>query len=107
LRPTGHWFARPSQPISKLVPAFFFDGQIFAPRQQVLVHPGDKGQDGRSIHSSQPLAPFGCYKTVADEVRRGYVGKGNIGQQVDDLTLFQSAYYVGCRNLVSWEAHIR
>jgi hypothetical protein len=48
-----------------------FGGQIFDPRQQLLVHHASHvGQDARPIHWFPP--PSGCCKTVAGEVRRGY-----------------------------------
>ena len=54
-------------------------GQIFVPRQQLLVHrPRDVGQDARPIHQSHPTAPFGCREIVEGEIRRGHNGDAQI-----------------------------
>jgi hypothetical protein len=56
-----------------------FGGQIFVPRQQLLVHHASHvRQDARPIHSSRPPRPFGCGKNVADEVLRDYDGDAQI-----------------------------
>jgi hypothetical protein len=53
-----------------------FGGQIFVPRQQLLVHHSrDEGQDARPIHSSSTSA-IDCLKIVASATRRGYAGNG-------------------------------
>jgi hypothetical protein len=56
-----------------------FSDQIFAPRQQLLVHhPRDEGQDARPIHSSSTPADSRLIasKIVASATRRGYAGRG-------------------------------
>jgi hypothetical protein len=65
-----------------------FGGQIFIPRQQLLVHrPGDVGQDARPIHSSSTPADSRLIapKIVASAARRGYAGNGQ-------LTVFSTVF---------------
>jgi hypothetical protein len=56
-----------------------FGGQIFVPRQQLLVYrPGDVGQDARPIHNG-PLARRGVInrpKNLPDRLRQRYTGRG-------------------------------
>ena len=66
-----------------------FGGQIFVPRQQLLVHcPRHVGQDARKLHESPlPLLPANpdgrighhlvAPKNVADDARRGYASMDN------------------------------
>src|SRR6266436_5714776 len=56
-----------------------FGGQIFDPRQQLLVHhPRDEGQNTCPIHSSSTPAESQLFaqKIVASDARRGYAGDG-------------------------------
>jgi hypothetical protein len=56
-------------------------GQIFDPRQQLLVHhPRDEGQNARPIHSSSTPADSQllAQKIIASGTRRGYAGKGQL-----------------------------
>ena len=58
-----------------------FGGQIFDPRQQLLVHhPRDEGQNACPIHSSSTPAdsPLLAQKIVASGTRRGYAGNGQL-----------------------------
>jgi hypothetical protein len=58
-----------------------FGGQIFNPRQQLLVHhPRDEGQNARPIHSSStPADPqLLAQKIVASGTRRGYAENGQL-----------------------------
>ncbi len=58
-----------------------FGGQIFDPRQQLLVHhPRDEGQNARPIHSSSTPADSQLLtqKIVASGTRRGYAGNGQL-----------------------------
>ena len=63
-----------------------FGGQIFVPRQQLLVYrPGDIGQDARSIHNG-PLAQSSAAgiidrpKNLPDGLRQRYTGRGPSGR---------------------------
>src|SRR6266567_9256067 len=58
-----------------------FGGQIFNPRQQLLVHhPRDEGQNACPIHSSSTPADSQllAQKIVASGTRRGYAGNGQL-----------------------------
>jgi hypothetical protein len=58
-----------------------FGGQIFNPRQQLLVHhPRDEGQNARPIHSSSTPADSQllAQKIVASATRRGYAENGQL-----------------------------
>jgi hypothetical protein len=58
-----------------------FGGQIFNPRQQLLVHhPRDEGQNARPIHSSSTPADSQllAQKIVASGTRRGYAENGQL-----------------------------
>src|SRR5262249_45735429 len=57
-----------------------FGGQIFVPRQQVLVHhPRDEGQDARPIHSSSTPADSRLIAPIlASATQRGYAGNGRL-----------------------------
>jgi hypothetical protein len=73
------WRAR--RPTASAAPSIAFrirfsDGQIFDPRQQLLVHrPRDVGQDARPIHSSStPADSRSGQKILASATRRGHAG---------------------------------
>ena len=59
-----------------------FGGQIFVPRQQLLVYcPGDVGQDARPIHNGPPAQSFAVASSIAprnvpDGLRQRYTGRG-------------------------------
>src|SRR5947199_2477239 len=68
-----------------------FGGQIFDPRQQLLVHhPRDEGQNACPIHSSSTPADSQllAQKIVASGTRRGYAGNGQLTVFIYSSNLF-------------------
>src|SRR5262249_3057338 len=61
-----------------------FSGQIFMPRQQLLVyHPSDKGQDARPIHSSSTPADARLIAATNRSQRHRMVPNLRLGHGLD------------------------